>query len=184
MVTTAMDLSRKAVAKEEFDAAKQLVDLAWEISKEVTRKTKDSTQQKEATKLRNDVAVWQQRYATFRQAEKVLAEDPEDPAANLTSGMYHCFVRKDWESGLPLLAKGKDAKLRKLAEAELARPVEQPIKKVELGDGWWEAGAPDEEYPRQHFQSRAVFWYKAALPDLTGFTRTRVEGRLKEAGIK
>jgi len=184
MVTTAMDLSRKAVAKEEFDAAKQLADLAWEIAKEVTRKTKDSTQQKEATKLKNDVAVWQQRYATFRQAEQVLAEDPEDPAANLTSGMYHCFVRNDWESGLPLLEKSKDAKLRKLAEAELAQPVEQPTKKVELGDGWWEAGDPDDVYPRQHFQSRAVFWYKAALPDLTGFTRTRVEGRLKEAGIK
>ncbi|MBI3877243.1 MAG: hypothetical protein HY300_15015, partial [Verrucomicrobia bacterium] len=44
-----------------------------------------------------------------------LAITPDDPGANLAVGQFLCFVKGDWESGLPLLAKSDDNVLKTLA---------------------------------------------------------------------
>ncbi len=48
-----------------------------------------------------------------------LAKLPDDPGANLAVGSYLCFYQRDWEKGLPMLAKGEDAKLKGAAVADL-----------------------------------------------------------------
>ncbi len=48
-------------------------------------------------------------------------------------GTFFCLLKGDWEKGLPMLAKGSDAALKKLAEQELAKPAEAP-KESWLGD--------------------------------------------------
>ena len=48
---------------------------------------------------------------------------PDDPHCNLHVGMYHCFLRGDWERGLPSLALGDDKQLQEVAEQELRGAV-------------------------------------------------------------
>ena len=42
--------------------------------------------------------------ARRRLNEGLMIKDPESPAANLEVGLYCCFVKGDWDTGLPLLA--------------------------------------------------------------------------------
>jgi len=71
-----------------------------------------------------------------KQANTTLAKKPDDPEANFTAGKYLCLVKGDWDKGLPLLAKGSDAKLKELAQKELAGPKDA-AEQAAVGDGWW-----------------------------------------------
>src|SRR5271154_6832121 len=63
---------------------------------------------------------------------------PADPDLNLALGKLYCFDRREWEKGLPILAKGSDATLRTLAENDLQRP-EEAEGQSKLADDWWNA---------------------------------------------
>src|SRR5258706_6184202 len=52
--------------------------------------------------------------------KKILEKNSDDQEAALQLGRHLCFVKGDWEAGLPLLAKGKDKALADLAQFELA----------------------------------------------------------------
>lgn len=127
-----------------------------------------------------DIGELQKALDRVRAAERVLAERPGDPAAGLELGRYHCFVRADWEQGLPMLAMGADAPLKSLAVQDLAAPADGPGR-AKLGDAWWEhsarAGAD-----RDACRIRACHWYDQAVSSLTGLARLAVEKRLEEAG--
>src|SRR5262249_16754416 len=131
-----------------------------------------------AKKKAEEVAVLvkeQQRVKPFVQK---LKDSPDDAEANGEVGKYLCLARGLWQKGLPLLARGKDQKLKELAQKDLARPKATKAK-VTLGNAWWEL-AEKEKPPAQHrLQERAAFWYEKALPDLTGLSRTRLEKRLE-----
>jgi hypothetical protein len=178
--TTGMELARAAVAQEKYEAAKELADLSWKIASKYGSETKDYLPKKEAAALKQEILLWQQRYDVFRAAEAVLAQQPDDPAANLTCGLYCVSVRRDWKAALPLLAKGRDANLRKLAADDLAGPVD-PARMVELADGWREIGQQKDDPLRRSLLLRAKFWYTKALPGLSGLDREAVVKRLKEA---
>src|ERR1700723_1348052 len=103
-----------------------------------------------------------------------------DPAANLVAGAYLAFRKGDWVKGLPLLVLSSNAELQELAKKDLA--VEDNDKAhVEVGDAWWNA-ADKKMSPHQKtaMQWRAAYWYRQALPSLTGLTQTRVAGRVKQ----
>src|SRR6185503_8519181 len=59
-------------------------------------------------------------YMRIKPSLKTLEEKPDDPAANLLAGLYRCFARGEWGRGLPMLAKGSDAGLASVAQAEIA----------------------------------------------------------------
>ena len=181
-----MQLARAAVAQERYEAARELADLAWRIATKYGSDTKDYVPKKEAADLKREVQVAQQEYDTFRAAETVLSQQPDDPAANLTCGLYCISVRSDWKAALPLLAKGKDAALRKLAEDDLAETVD-PARMVELAEGWWGVGQQKDGMLRRAILLRAKSWYEKALPGLSGLDREGVNKRLRDAaaiGIK
>ena len=84
-------------------------------------------------------------------ARAVLEKNPSDADANLVVGKFLCYVRKDWERGLPMLAMGSDATLKNLAALERRDP-KNTTDMVALGDQWRAASHKD----------RAAFWYKQA----------------------
>jgi formylglycine-generating enzyme required for sulfatase activity len=108
-----------------------------------------------------------------------LASKPNDPAANLAVGQFDCFVKAEWDRGLPLLALGSDAELRALAEKELAG-VSDAGAQVELGDGWWALSETEAGLARDHLREHAAKWYERAQPSLEGLAKAKVEKRLKE----
>ncbi|MCS7237423.1 MAG: hypothetical protein NZ899_04030 [Thermoguttaceae bacterium] len=117
------------------------------------------------------------------EAQKTLASNPQDPEAHLALGLYLCFFRAnpDFAEGFKHLAQGSDEKLRTLAEAEVSASPSLPAReKVALGDRWREASTDAPSPLRARYVARALYWYRLALPDTTGFTRLRLEKLLRE----
>jgi hypothetical protein len=112
-------------------------------------------------------------------AEK-LKSSPDDPGANLAYGSYLCFNKGQWESGLPMLAKGSDAKLKELAGLEIARP-KSADEVTRLADGWWDAAAKQPEAVRGEVLWHAASFYETALDGATGLKKTLLERRIADA---
>jgi hypothetical protein len=175
MAQEALSLARAAATQDRLEAAMELTEAAISMG----RKAGDLVTVKNAVGVKRTIEEQQQSHQRFVEAGKTLAQSPDDPPANLTRGTYLCFVKNTWSEGLPLLAKGNDAALKALAEAELARPA-QPADKVVLGDRWWDAADTVGEDLRPQFRARAAHWYQQALEGVTGLTKTKVQRRLQE----
>lgn len=121
----------------------------------------------------------QKERQAIRGAEKALLDKPDHPISSLLVGRFLCFQKGDWEKGLPLLRKGADPDLRKLAEAETANAGAE--EQMTLADGWW-AVAEKEVSPiaKDSIHAHARGWYERALPGLAGFPRTKVQTRLQQ----
>lgn len=180
MGNAALMLASEAVARDEYDLAAVLAEAARDMGRS-TRTAANPYPQlvRQAVAMMRNVTAWRQRHEEFIEAQAVLARQADDPAANLTAGMYYCFVKDDFARGLPMIVCGDDAILKGLAAAELTRPSET-AEMVTLADRWWAASEDVEESTRQNFQSRAVHWYRRALPGLSGLTGDVVRGRIEE----
>src|SRR5262249_3906295 len=122
-----------------------------------------------------EVDRFRKEYPQVLAAETMLANDPKDAVASLTSGRHLCLVKGDWEKGLPLLAQGGDATLKALAEKDIAGP-ETAMAQFELANGWHElAQKQDSELAKIRLQARALSWYQQALPGLSGINRSLAE---------
>src|SRR5262249_14401733 len=88
------------------------------------------------------------------------------------------LVKGEWDKGLPMLAKGSDAKLKELAQKELAGPKDA-AEQAAVGDGWWDYAEIDKPGKRQ-LHARACYWYEQAVAGLPALAKAKVEGRLKE----
>ena len=93
------------------------------------------------------------RYDAVGKAMKRLAADPADADANLAVGRWHCFIKGNWETGLPLLAKGKDPDLSAVAKQDLAAPKD-PKAQMNLGDAWWTLAEKEVAPTKTAVQSR------------------------------
>src|SRR5262249_22730034 len=111
-------------------------------------------------------------------AATVLMTTPEDAEANLAVGKYCCFLKSEWDAGMPLLVLGSDPKLKQQAENDLAAPQDATAQ-AKVGDGWWDLAAKEPRAMAKHMRERASQWYSRALADLKGTQRSRVEDRLR-----
>ena len=112
-------------------------------------------------------------------AKAKLAEDPDDPAANATLGRHLCFVTGKWDEGLPHLAKGSDPLLKALAARE-ARAPDDANAMAALAEAWWKAADKAAKDDAATLRQRAAFWYRLAVPDLTGIKKVAAEKRVAE----
>jgi hypothetical protein len=108
-----------------------------------------------------------------------LKEKPDDTEANLTAGKYFCLQKGTWEKGLPFLVKGGDAKLKEMAEKDLAGPAETSAQ-VDVGEGWLTLGKLEKDTAAKHLHWRARYWFEKALPTAAEETRTKLEAYLKD----
>jgi len=113
-------------------------------------------------------------------AVKTLGEKPVDPDANLQVGRFVCFFKGDWEKGLPILAKGSDASLKKLAERDLGKPG-TPEAQLEIADGWRVVSEKETStLAKDNIKNHAKEYFERAVPGLSGFPKTRVAALLEE----
>jgi len=119
--------------------------------------------------------------ADFEAAQARLADLPDDPAAHLTAGRYYCFLKGDWKTGLPHLAKGSDAKLQALAQQEVAAKSPAADQRVAIADGWWDEGQNADGGTKLAILRHAGSWYAKAGAELSGgLDKVKVEKRLEE----
>lgn len=170
----ALSVMEEAIGENNFDAAGSLRKLA--LAEALKAKDREVTQL-----VRNRTKDLEQAVKAFAEIEvtmNTLKENPNDPDANGTVGRYTCFVKGDWETGLPMLVKGNDTTMKDLATKDLQRPA-KPEERVVLADGWYDLAASERAAAKKHIQLRAAHWYWLAAPNLEGLEKTKVEKRMK-----
>ncbi|HEY1068033.1 MAG TPA: hypothetical protein VGE52_18050, partial [Pirellulales bacterium] len=178
--STALASALAPLVSEAMD--EELIEVAGQlaaIGSEVTRKNPD--QRKVFRELQDQTAALVEQAKAAAAALKTLEENPDDPEANTAVAKHLCFVKQDWEHGIPYLLKAKEEPLRKLAVQEQAAP-EDGEGAASLADGWWDLSklATVAKADRINYQLRARHWYLAAQSRLTGLPVKRIDRRLEE----
>jgi len=118
----------------------------------------------------------------IRPSLEKLKSSPSDTAANLAVGSYYCLRLRQWDKGLPFLAKGSASKMGELAAAELSTAAEAG-KAVEIADRWWEyseaKGMPAGD--AKAIKLHAASLYERGRGTVTGLGAKMAEARLKQA---
>ncbi len=134
-----LNLVEKTLAADRFELANRITDF---LDKVVRRAgSPEDTQKLRDTIVR--IRLVQRPFEQVKEAFDALADAPDDPAANTAVGRYYCFVKGDWTTGLPYLAKGDHAEQKNLSRRELD-DVEKPDDAIEIADGWVAAAADDD----------------------------------------
>jgi hypothetical protein len=165
-----------AIGAEQFESARRIAAAGQTFA----RKTDDPALPRLLSATSQRLGEAQTAFNGSKKAQATLAQNPNDPAANLIVGKYYCFFKSAWQYGLPHLAKSSDATLKSLATRELSSP-EKAMDTVNLADDWWAFSESSSGSTRQVIQSHAAALYRKGLPELTGLTKTRVEKRLASA---
>jgi formylglycine-generating enzyme required for sulfatase activity len=158
----------------------------YEIASTLARTVADacsrSTPQvrKEAADRRKRVQQVQTQFEEVQKALEVLKAKPEDAEANLAAGSWYCFVKDDWRTGLPHLAKGSDALLKSQAQRELSLPPGTPEDQLKLADAWWDGAAERRGEEKAAMLRCAGHWYEQAIGKLDGINKTKAEKRLAQ----
>lgn len=128
----ALVLIEEAVDRDDFVAAEFLGQLALDSA----RKARERDLTKRIVGRNKMVAKVSEAYTAAKDAFQTLEDSPVDPEANLTAGTYLCFMKGNWDKGIPMLALGKGGQATKLAIREL-QGVTDVAGQVAIGDGWW-----------------------------------------------
>jgi hypothetical protein len=162
-----------AVTEDNYAVARQLCELTAAEAEAAKRTSMRDLATTRAAEVENVLAVL---YDKAQNASGRLKADAIDAEANTAVGKYLCFVKGDWEKGLLMLALGNDANLRELAQSELSELSSRPPE--QLGDDWWDRSEKESGFMKCRAQARAAYWYRQALPRLTGLAKVRVQKRV------
>ena len=159
----------------DYDAAGNAAKQAGSVA----RTARDLDLSNEAKALAKEITSIEKEFKGVQSAELKLSVTPDDADANLVAGRFYCFVKGDWENGIPCLAKGKDAGLKAVAEKELAKPKDA-ASRAALGDAWVALSKKERgRVAKVRYQERARQWYQRALAIADGFVKLGIEKKLK-----
>lgn len=170
-----LKLVEEAVVADDFATALKAGKSAFSIAK----RSKDMSLVGKAKARQKDVSEMKKDHEKARKSRAQLAEDPEDPAANLVVGRFLCLKKGDWERGLPLLRKCDDPALKDLAVSELENPNTGP-EQMAIADGWWALSKKQKGIARKNLRQRAGHWYRRAVAGLSGLKKGKALKRLDE----
>lgn len=168
-----LDLARDADKAGDEEVAAKAITLASGIA----RKTKNTGLLADATRLQQKSKERQKVAKELAPLLEKVAASPADPEANLEAGRALCLKAERWDEGLPLLAKGSDAALARLAAAERSNPT-APADLIRLADGWWDWADGQKPPWKLPAQTRAASTYGRVVNDLQGLDKARVEKRI------
>jgi hypothetical protein len=172
----ALTLLDDAIRGDDFDMARQLGDVALAEA----HKSHDAGLVAKVQSHVQSLDKLAEESAEVKAANETLEKNPTDPKANLAVGKHLCFVKGDWEQGVPMLALCGDAGLKAAAEKDIAADKD-PKAKLPAGDAWWNLAESEEGMAREQMRQRAVAWYRQAQPLATGLTAVKIEKRIHEA---
>lgn len=171
----------QAIAADQFETSLALATTAGRVvAKSQIPSHKEIDER--LSRRRRDIHLLQPIFASVKKAQESLDKNPADAEANLLCGRWRCFYKRDWDAGLPLLAKGNDEKLKSLAVEELNPKVPANVEwDVQLAEAWWDLGQKESGIARDSLRLHAGEIYQAALPDVTSVLKqAAIEKRLKE----
>jgi len=95
-----------------------------------------------------------------------LRVESGNPGANFTVGRWYAVQKQDWQTALPFLERGNDAKWKAAATLELAAPTEA-AEQVAIGNAWFEIGEKAAGTTKTMLMRHAGDWYERAEPHVT-----------------
>jgi hypothetical protein len=163
----AFNLVEPALADDHYDSALELATMSMNLATALRNFTLRD-QAREAVDRLKQIPRWQK---SVEEAKYRLEANPSDNEANLVLGEFKSLMKHDWQGGLTLLRAANDKELCALVEREQAPPG-QWTDQAALADAWWGlASARQEEaepFALKAMRTRAVHWYREALPGLSG----------------
>ncbi len=182
-----LNVDRLRVAQEMLSAAESATDadrydLAVELLQESAasaRTARDYELARQALERRDEADQLKTAYEAVEPALSALSADADDAAAHQTVGEFYCLMKGQWEKGLPHLVQGTDARLKSLAEQDLAAE-KSTGQQVALADRWRELSETSDGLAEKQLQFRAGYWYRQALPALPDSEKDAIEKRLSE----
>ncbi len=166
---------QRAIREDDLDQADSLAQSAGLAARRL--RVGFTSQLAQVSRYDKVLKTAREQYPAAQEALARLAEDPLDPAANLTAGKYRAFVQGDWNRGLNLLALGSDETLRRLALADLQLPRDWKARE-KLGRQWIDAATKQEPPGRVPCLLRGGDWLRSSLPGLSGLAGLEVEKAL------
>ncbi len=162
-----LDTIGQAVEVDDYETAMSLLSLATKSAK----RARDPKAISDCQDLKEKLPIMKVAHTSLT---KILAEPPNEPTRNEAVGRFLCFFKQDWEKGLPLLAQGNDATLRRLALHEL-QGAQNAAAWVELGDGWNKFSQRADKATKLPAKRKAYFCYRPVRYELEGMVKSRVE---------
>ena len=173
---TALALAQRATDAGDSQAATKSLAVASGVAK----KTKNRALMAEITKIQQSARDQEKESKELSAITAKLSQSPGDPDVCLDAGKYFCFKADDWDRGLPLLAKGSDTDLARLAVAEMnAGKTTEAI--VSLADAWWDWSDKERGPAKAAGLGHAADLYGSVLAKTQGLDRARLEKRIKQA---
>lgn len=169
-----LKVSEAMVESEKFDLA--LEELA--VAKTIAKSLKEPGWADRFEQQESEVAKSKKRWESAEIARKTLVKLPQDAEANLALGQYSVFVRRDWTTGLELLARAGTAPLASLAAIDQST-TRKDDGYLKTADSWFEYAKSLTGRDRQIAFSRSVHWF--ALASLKMSAKVRESHRSKIA---
>lgn len=172
---TALERLKGALAKDSYDAALRLAEIACATA----RVSGDTALATQAQARSQDVTRCQAAFVNVKLAMYALTKNPNDADAKFKVGQFHLLFKDDRVTGLVYLERGSNPTWAGLAKQELAKPKES-ADMLKLADGYYELVPTESGAVRDRIKQLAAQWYEKALPDSSGLAKAKIEKRLKE----
>jgi hypothetical protein len=169
-----------ALAKQAVESGKsQVAQKSLAFAAGFAKKAKNRSLIAEVTKFQQAARDSERDSKEIEAITAKLEASPNDSEVCLEAGKYFCFRANDWERGLPLLAKGSDTDLSRLAVAEL-NCARTPDAVTTVGDSWWDWAQKEKGSQKTAAALHAVGLYESIINATQGLERARLEKRIAQ----
>jgi hypothetical protein len=176
IVALALSMLEDALAQDNYGAGDVLVKAGTAAA----AKAQSDTLASKVKRAAQDLQQARKEFGRMAPIIAVLAQTPDDPAANVAMGRYQCLVKGNWDKGLPMLLKGQDKVYGGLASRDLAAPKEPPGQ-LDLGDEYAALAGNEKGLTQKMLLKRALHWYAMCLPALPrGLSKVRVDKAVED----
>jgi len=166
----------QALAADRYDIAIQLGDAAAAQA----RLSNDAVLSTQANLHIHHVKATAAAYKDLNMSGAPADYKSADPNTNLKVGKFLCFLKGDWNHGVPLLAAGGDPTIKQLADMDLKSPTDAQ-QQYALAERWWNFADSASALEKTQIRMRASYWYQRAAPNLSGLPQLLAKKRASEA---
>ena len=171
---TTADVLRDCIKQERFPLALSLCDLI----KQKMGKRATATQIASIDQFIFEIDSAELALEKYELALNTLQTTVEDPAANQTAGRFLCFVREDWQAGLPYLLRGSEPSTQTAAKLEASTESDSPDV-IDVADAWFDIAESEEGNIEQtNIYRHALNWYRRAQEINKGLQRRKIDSRI------
>ncbi len=174
-VGLALSVIREMLISDDYESVNRLL----RALQGTAQKNRNMVLAKRLTALGKQIQQMEKAHVEVLPALAALRKGATSPDANCAAGLFACLWKNDWETGLPMLAKGSNAAMAAMAKKELVTPTAGEAQAV--GDAWWDLAASRPERESELLRLHAGDWYFRAEPQLAkGLARVKADKRLRD----